>query len=490
MLIDHRWFFTLCLVLIGPAPTIYAKSTGDPQLVNAIDALLKRQAVKSSSASILLVHLDDDRVLYAHQPDLKLHPASNTKLMTTAVALQQLGPTYRWQTQLAADKFEGGTAQNLYFIGQGDPYFVSESLWKLVDDARFNGLKIVTGDLVIDDTRFSGPVVAPGFDDKDQDSAYRAASGAASINFNAVVIRIRPAKKSGQTPQVDVRPDSGYIEVVNRATTTRRGKERLKLRASAFEDRTKIVLEGTIPMRHAGLTVRRRIDRPTMYLGMALKLFLKNAGIDVKGKIRTGKVISRPRRLARLRSRNLADVISVVNKTSNNFMAEHLVLTLGAEKGRAGNWTEGNRVVSNYLKQVIGLSDFKYVNGSGLFGDTRFSARDFVQVLAYMSKMSPELTVYENSLAVSGVDGTLRRRLKALKPRTVRGKTGTLNGVICLSGYLTFADGSRGAFSLLMNDLKGAPWSVWPIHDKIIQTFSAFKPTLATTKKTKATPVP
>ena len=121
------------------------------------------------------------------------------------------------------------------------------------------------GDLIVDDTRFTAERMAPGFNDKDQDSAYRAATGAASLNFNSVSIQIKPGTKVGERPVIRIRPDSGHIVVKNTAKTVNRGRERLQLSARAEGDGTMIELSGVIPFKHRGLTTRRRIDNPSAY---------------------------------------------------------------------------------------------------------------------------------------------------------------------------------------------------------------------------------
>lgn len=453
------------------------RGRGDPGLVARLDPLLADKALGRAQMSVLVERLDGGPPLYAHDAELRLHPASNTKVVTTAAALALLGPAYQWHTELAATGYEGGVADTLHLIGHGDPRFVSESLWKLVDDAEDAGLRRVKGDLIVDDTWFTDRRLAPGFEEKDQDSAYRAASGAMSLNFNSVAITIAPGAEAGKPPVVRVRPDSGYLEVVNDATTVERGRERLTVAAKAHGDRTRVVVGGSIPRTHRGLSVRRRIDNPPLYAGLAAKHMLARAGIEVGGEVRVGPAPGKRRRLARQESPPLWQVLGDVNKLSNNFMAEALVLTLGREKGGKGDWETGTRVVRGWLDEVVGLdAGYRYVNGSGLFGQTAFSARDMVMVLRHMDGLRPPMPEYAASMAVGGVDGTLQRRTRALGRGVVRGKTGTLDGVVCLSGYVTFADGSRGLFSFLMNDLEGSAWAAWKAQDAMLEAIAGYTP--------------
>ena len=208
------------------------------------------------------------------------------------------------------------------------------------------------------------------------------------------------------------------------------------------------------------------------HAGAAAKLFLKRAGIDVGGQVKIRKVPSKRRRISRVWSRTMAEIINDVNKLSNNFMAEHLVRTLGIERGKAGDWKEGTRVVSAHLKTHFKMSGFKYINGSGLFGNTAFSARHMVTLLRGMADLNPPQPEFASSLAVNGVDGTLKRRMKGMKRAMVRAKTGTLDGVVCLSGYFRFANGVDGVFSILINQIKGRPWAIWKIQDQILDVLT------------------
>ena len=437
--------------------------------------ILQDKSLEKIKVSVIFQRTKTGDVLFESSPDQSLHPASNTKLITTAAGLELLGPGYRWKTVLAADKFSRGHARNLYLIGKGDPRFVSESLWKLVSDAKSeHGLKRVDGNLFVDDTYFTQETMAPGFNDKNQDSAYRAASGAMSINFNSVSINIRPAKTVDSPPIVRIRPTRHHFNIKNDARTTNAGSESLSLSASAYRDKTRLHLRGRIPKSHRGLTVRRRIDNPALYAGDAAKAFLKRAGIRVKGKTKKGKAPNRVKTLSRLTSRPLSLIIQDINKLSNNFMAEQVLRTIGLVHGQAGDWKNGTKIVKNYLEKQVKIKGFNYVNGSGLFGKTSFSARQIttlLQRMAHNKSLQPE---FFGSLALSRLDGTLKKRFRDMPQGTIRAKTGTLKGVICLSGYIHHKSGELITFSILMNDVPGRGWLAYKTQDRLLRVFSGY----------------
>ena len=155
-------------------------------------------------------------------------------------------------------------------------------------------------------------------------------------------------------------------------------------------------------------------------------------------------------------SRPLADILTDVNTWSNNVSAETLVLTLAKQSGKTANFKHGLAIVKKFASDELGWSDFVLTNGSGLFGKTSVTPTQILNLLSFMHKESVRFPEYRSSLAISGVDGTLKRRLKALKNVRVMAKTGTLNGVSGLSGYLVYDSGTVIAFSILQNDFKGS----------------------------------
>jgi D-alanyl-D-alanine carboxypeptidase/D-alanyl-D-alanine-endopeptidase (penicillin-binding protein 4) len=456
-----------------PSPRV----SGDPTLVRTMSPLLEKPALRGAKLSVFVAPVDDGPPVFAVEPDQPLHPASNTKLFTIAAALERLGPTFTWSTDLAAGEVKDGEADQLYLIGHGDPYFVIESTWEMAESARFDGgLRKVKGDLIVDDSFFTPQRLAPGFDTDHTDSAYRAATGAMSLDFNSVTIYVRPGAVAGAPAQVQVRPDVGYAEVQVDATTIARGRAHVTVSSAPSGDRTRIVVAGHIPLDNPGITTRRRIDDPPLFAGLALKDALRRAGIEVAGAVKMGKAPDKRVVLARHQSPSLAIVASETNKLSNNFMAETILRTLGAVKRGKGDWASGVAEVRDFLQGTVGLKEFKYVNGSGLFGDTAFSAAQVVKLLRYMAKRRPALPEFEASLAIGGADGTLRHREHEVEPGMLRAKTGTLDGVVCLSGYTYFADGTPAAFSILMNDLHVAPWEVWQVQDAMLEAIQKFTP--------------
>jgi D-alanyl-D-alanine carboxypeptidase/D-alanyl-D-alanine-endopeptidase (penicillin-binding protein 4) len=411
----------------------------------------------AARVGVLVAEADTGRTLFARDPDERHNVASVTKLVTTAAALARLGPEYRFKTALLADRWEGKDTVdgNLYLRAAGDPSLATAGLWSLVDDLRVRGIRRVTGSLVIDDTFFDENSTPPAYDQKKEDGYFRAPIGAASLNDNAVTVRVK-AGTPGEAAQVTLLPASEYFIVKNVAVTTERGRTNVTIAAKGAGARTEIDVAGSI---RAGdeREVRKRIDNPPLYAGATLRALLVAAGVKI-GRLKLGAAPRTARVLAERTSEPLSVLIRDLNKYSNNFMAETLLKTMGAEvKGAPGTWAKGLDVVRGYLADVGVAPGYRYDNGSGLYDSNRFSPADLVKVLRAAGGDYRTGADYVASLAVAGADGTLAHRMiGGPAERYVRAKTGTLKNVIALAGFVGGTARPPIAFAVLASDVPEA----------------------------------
>jgi D-alanyl-D-alanine carboxypeptidase/D-alanyl-D-alanine-endopeptidase (penicillin-binding protein 4) len=412
---------------------------------------------------VCVASLDTGATLYARGADQLLNPASNVKLFTAAAALARLGPEHRFDTEVSVDAasagLPGGAARTLYLRGKGDPSLVTERLHALAAELRHLGLRRV-GDLVLDDGWFDEVRVGPGFDQEEGDKPYLAPAGALSLNFNTVAVHVGPGERPGAPGRVELEPDSAYFEVVDRTTTAGpRAARRLVVASTPLPGgRQRVTVEGRLPVRGRTSVTWRRIDDPPRYLGETLRRLLEQHGVRVGGRVLLGPVPPDARLLHVAESEPLGELVRRLQKTSNNFMAEQLVKALGAASaGPPGSWASGVAAVEGFLAEV-GIPRGAYVmkNGSGLNDANRFSARQTVQLLAAMSRRFPLAAEFLAALPVAGKDGTIRTRMEGTDAAgQVRAKTGTLDGVVALSGYVETAGHERLAFAILVNDHGG-----------------------------------
>lgn len=429
-------------------------------LRKALEQLLSQPPLGGARVGIEVESLDDGQPVFSHNADELLNPASNTKLVTGAAALLRLGPEYRFTTDYLADRpLQRGRVGILYVKGRGDPSVTTERLDGLVTDLWHRGLRSV-GDIVLDDSFFDREQFGPGWEQETSDKSWAAGVGALSLNHNAVAIYITPADRTGQRARVELDPDArDYFIIDSKVTTVRQGGRRKLRPHSVIEgDRTRIVVEGRISKGAEPVVMYRRVGDPTFYYGQTLRMLLRDRGIRVLGRVRRGEVPQSAVLVQTYESPELAEVVRDMNKVSSNFIAEMLIKTLGAElKGTPGTWAKGLEVAEDLLAEM-GVPRGTYVlhNGSGLNDTNRFTAKQFAVLLQGMWKRFPVASEFIASLGIAARDGTMRLRMEGTDAAgRLRAKTGTLERVTALSGYVQSLGGERFVFSVLVNDWSG-----------------------------------
>jgi D-alanyl-D-alanine carboxypeptidase/D-alanyl-D-alanine-endopeptidase (penicillin-binding protein 4) len=434
-----------------------------------LDEVLAAPAFAKSKVGVLALESDSGKPLYARGEKAPLNAASNVKIVTSAAALSLLGPEYRWRTTLSvaaaatglAFTAGGEVAGDLVLRGGGDPTLSVEDLAAMVADLAALGLHKVHGALVVDDGFFDAATVGPAYDQKKESTASRAPSSAASLDFNVVAVTIIPGAAAGAPARVTIEPASPYFVVSGAVVTAADGPAApsVETRDDAGT-RTRVVVAGRVRLGSEPRTFYRRVVHPALFAGHSLRQQLERRGIIVDRPTRVGAGPAQGLRvLSTHESAPLAVVVQDLNKRSNNFMAEQVVRTLGAEiVGRPGTWDKGLEAVARYLAGIgLKRGSYQMTNGSGLYDSNHFSAEQITTVLRAASRDFRISAEFLSSLAVAGTDGTIAHRMAGtLAERYVRAKTGTLASVSCLSGFA----GSPGhvplIFSILMNDVASA----------------------------------
>ena len=400
---------------------------------------------------------DEPMLRVMHQAERPFNPASTMKLVTTHAALSMLGPGYRWTTRfLTTGPIRDGVLQgDLILQGGGDPHLVIEDLHALMADLRAQGLTTIRGDLVVDDARFAvGPADGEAFDG-DASQAYNVRPWAALTNFKASKLVIDPKKRqlALEPPLADVqlRYDVKVLKGRCRAGGTRLGVQD----GATAAGRPVVSVNGT-QVRACGSQqfYAAMLDHQQFLHGI-----FKAAWKDMGGQF-TGRTRIQPGAAARGRplyawqsTLDLGEVVHHINKFSNNVMTRMLLLEMAAASGqgalppdRAGQWLH-----QWYRGQGLALPSLVMENGSGLSRQARISAGDMVTLLARAAS-SPTAPWFEESLPVVGIDGTMKTRLR-MDPVAGQAqiKTGTLQDVRAIAGYVTAASGRRYALSLMIN---------------------------------------
>ena len=474
---SHRWSQlpkSLALSALCLATSFGARAApGDREaLRRAIDQILAQQPMSTAHVSVEVTSLEDGQVVYARTPDDALNPASNTKLITSAAALLRLGPEYRFTTDYLADKpMARGRVGTLFVKGRGDPAINTERLAALVGDLWHRGLRSV-GDIVLDDTTFDREQYGPGWEQESSDKSWAAGIGALSLNHNSVAIYITPADRAGQHARVEVEPDAkDYFTVESRVSTVRsNGRRKLRPHTFAQGERTRVVVDGRVALHGETVVMYRRVGDPTFYYGQVLKTLLRQRGIRVAGQVKRGTVPPSASLLESYESPELAEIVRDMNKVSSNFIAEMLVKTLGAElKGAPGTWPKGLEVTTELLAELgLPRGTYQLRNGSGLNDTNRFSAHQLSTLLQAVWKRFPVASEFIASLGIAARDGTMRMRMEGTDAAgRLRAKTGTLEHVTALSGFVQSLGGERFVFSILVNDWSGKAGPVLSSVDRM-----------------------
>jgi D-alanyl-D-alanine carboxypeptidase/D-alanyl-D-alanine-endopeptidase (penicillin-binding protein 4) len=452
---DLRRFATLLLFvsLFVPSSFAAAADAGDKALTKKLDAIRRRFALKRA-IGIVVANVDTGEVLYSHNPSALFIPASGMKLATMGASLHYLGPNYQFETRFLSDGpiVDGVVAGNLYVHGSGDPSLTRHEMEFIAQSLEKAGLREVRGDVVLDDSFFDDQLRGPAsYGDILKEGL--PIQSALSYNYNLVELRARPGLAGAQAELHD--EGYGYFDVLNRVKTAARGRPWVRVQKLKAD---RVMVQGRVIQGDEEESIGTFVaPDPTAYFASAFVGKLRERGILVPGQWVRGRVEGKSLETLYVhRSGRLVEVLAALGKYSNNFSAEQMLKTLGAHRfGAPGSFESGSRAVSEYL---IGLGfakeDFRVSDGSGLSYDNYLSAAILVKVVEDLYRAPEMRTEFVCSLALAGVDGTLRHRfLNEDYLGRIMAKTGSLAGVSSLSGLALSRSSGLLVFSVMTNGI-------------------------------------
>lgn len=415
------------------------------------------------SALSLVVHEIGGQRLASVNGAAPRNPASVMKMVTTWAALSGLGPDYNWRTAFYARAdaqvdAEGTLAGPLYLKAGGDPLLTMHELWSLLRELRLRGVKNLT-EVVVDRSRFGNVTLDPGAFDGAGDRPYNASPDAMMVGLGTVRLVFMPDTQARQwIPIVD--PPMQGIRVqgaVEWSDARCPGSPNVSTQVQRTGRDTLIQVSGTVAGSCGEFSLYRLALPQPQHFEAVFRMLWKELGGTLARGLSDGQTPSNARLLAWHDSESLADTIRLVNKQSNNVMARTLLLSLGAEQ-RSGATTQTGAAAALSVLQEQGVDVRGWVleNGSGLSRVERLTADGLAGMLdvAWRSPLMPE---FMSSLAIAGVDGTLRRRLRSEETRGVAHlKTGTLRDARALAGYVLGAGGQRYVLVAMINDERAA----------------------------------
>ncbi|HEY5949956.1 MAG TPA: D-alanyl-D-alanine carboxypeptidase/D-alanyl-D-alanine-endopeptidase [Kofleriaceae bacterium] len=445
---------------------------GDPKarpkwLKDQMQAAIDARPLLSAKAKIgvSVVDLSTGTELFARDPDKGMSLASNAKLLTSVAALGTLGGGFRWRTTVfvddkALDETTGIVTGDLYLRAKGDPTLNVNDLRAIATEVAARGVRTINGSLMIESTSFDNAVDPPHYAEQPKERAYfRAPVASFGVSRSAFLVNV--IGEPGGTAKVWLEPDAGpHIKLTKaEVTSVVEGRTRIKVDIKPKKDVLEVEVTGQIRFADGHWWSKRRVDDPLRYAAEVFKQALADKGIKFQSKlIKTGVVPLNAKPLVAHDSMPLSSVIREMNKSSDNYFAETVLKTLGAETRATpapAAWADGIAAVQAYLAK-LGLppGTYRCDNGSGLFNATDVSAKQMVTLLRAAHKdyrIGPDLLA---SLPVGGMDGTLAKRWHTSEARgRVRAKTGTLAAVTTLAGYVGVDSARPVAFAIFVNDI-------------------------------------
>jgi len=425
-------------------------------------AAFERAGVKPQQISIWFGDADGAEARFHWLPETPRNPASVLKIVTTAQALEQLGPGYRWKTRAWAEgPVSRGTLRGRIVIeGGGDPKLRREDLRNLLEQVRAIGIRRIDGDIVVDRSAFDLPTHDPGAFDSQPQRAYNVGADALLVNFSAQSVNTRVDTANGAV-HAWLEPALEGVRIDNRLRRVAGGCNGWRLRplmqiVDEAANRTAVRLEGDVPADCEAASIDiAPINGPEYTRRMVLQVW-RELGGSLSGKVIDGRGSYGMRLVGSIESVPLADLIRDINRFSNNVMADHLWLTAGAQ---AAGWpatrakaTEATRA---WLAGIAADDAATLIDsGSGLSRRTRISAQQLHAVLRRLAT-SPLFPEFAASLPIAGEDGTAARTRVQGHARL---KTGSLNGVRAAAGYVRDRNGRWLSLVVLLEDAPDNGW--------------------------------
>ena len=440
----YRFLFAL-LILLPFSSGVSAPDDGEQltMLPQSVARILAAHNIPVDSLSIFVQEIGQEAPLLAVNSDVPRNPASTIKLLTTYMALEDLGPDYRWKTEayLGGKLSDGVLDGDLYLKGYGDPYMVLERFWLFLRQMRQRGLLNIAGDLAIDNSYFDVPKTDPGAFDGQTFRTYNVVPDAFLVNFQAISFTFRP-DPTGNRVDVIAEPKPTNLEIHNRiqlADKSCGGFQRgITVRIADVPEQNEVTFTGRFARGCSEYYLSRSVLQAPSYAYGVFNSLWQEMGADLQGGVRLEQVPEDLEPFLTVDSPPLSEVVRSVNKWSNNVMARHIFLTLGAERfGPPATVDKGREAAYMYLAEDgLDFPELRLDNGSGLSRKTQISARSLGRVL-----LAADASLYRaefvSSLPLSGLDGTLRRRFRneGLTGR-MHLKTGRLTDVFAMAGYL------------------------------------------------------
>ena len=421
--------------------------------------------VSEENISLVLYDTETQKNVLSINADKPFLYASNLKLLTSAVALKQLGGGFKFLTLFSFDK-ESGT---LYIKAGGDPEMVIEKLWVVASDLKRLGVKGIKK-VAVDDFLYGKKSALTAESGDKGDNGYLAFISPLSLNYNAIAIFVK-AREATQPVEITLSAPSSYFSIKNTATGTPDGNNQLVVGAQKAGNQTEIVVKGSLgAARTKHEAVFKRVADPTRYyIVTLLNLMGENEETPIeRTQLEDSFFTAKERINFTYKSNPLRDIIRTMNLYSSNFIADSLQFYLGATL--RGDVKQGVEILKEFAQKELNET-IDIVNGSGLGNDKNYLTGNFyIKLLKLVFSDYYGSIDFFSSLPVMGEDGTLKRaNTRSENSGFVRGKTGSLTGVAALSGVMKAKSGKLYLFAFAINGFPSKSFKpMWALRDRVM----------------------
>ncbi|MCY7369254.1 MAG: D-alanyl-D-alanine carboxypeptidase/D-alanyl-D-alanine-endopeptidase [Chamaesiphon sp.] len=458
-----------------PLPEVCAN-----KLTTAINSIIDRPELRRYRWGIVVQVLGSPNQLYNRDGDRLFIPASNVKLITTAVALRQLGANTKLRTSVYQLPRSGNNSSNLLVVGRGDPSLKIIGLDSIAQQLKQRGEKQIS-QISFDDSYFRGEPINPDWEWGDLSTDYAPAINSLILNQNSNPLTI-------STPQIGLplqytwkNPSLNNWQVDNQITTIPAGQTS-SVSAIALFGKPIVRLTGKLAQNESPVQIDLPVLKPTESFISAFRqsLVKSNLTIGTTSIVTNQNTLNLPE-LAAIESPPISQLINETNQNSNNVYAEVLLKSIGRTHPEHATSNEDtinlgiNLVKKNLTEMGVDPQSYRLSDGSGLSRHNLAAPSAFVRVLSAMST-SPAAKIYRDSLPVSGISGSLRNRMKGkLAQGIVNAKTGSMSGVVSLSGYINPPKYSPLVFSVILNQHDQSTSQMVKIVDEIMVVLARVK---------------
>lgn len=469
-----------------------------------LDSAFSQPPFARAAWGVVVQSIDNGQVLYRRNAERLFMPASNQKILTGSVALARLGADFRYRTPVVARGTRSGDTLkgDLVVVGRGDPSLsqhgtggadVLAALRPWADSVKARGIHVITGRVIGDAGFFPDPVLGQGWMWDDLQDSYSAPVGALQFNEGFAVIEVTPGALTGDTARVRLLPTEAPLRVFSSVTTAPRDSNINQVSYTRVFYTDSVTLTGRLSAGHAPVTIEAAVTDPARYFENALTQTLREAGVVVSGTRLPPATTIAPApagcgccgcapmnpvpaadTLFFWQSVPLRDILALLEKPSQNQIAEALLHTLGGLKGVASE-DSGKAVIRETLTEWgIPEDAYVYVDGSGLSRYNYVAPEAIAQVLATIYR-HPDFTVFFDALPIAGVDGSISGRMRGTAAAgNAHAKTGSIANARSLSGYVTTADGEHLIFVLLCNHFTVSRRVVETVQDHVVERLANF----------------